>query len=69
MGSLQTLIVSSLFLPRIGRRPVVLISVFLQGLFGLGIAFVPDFYVYMAFRCVVGASVSGITMTFLALGE
>ncbi|KAL9869768.1 solute carrier family 22 member 13-like [Geothlypis trichas] len=52
---------------RIGRRPVILISIFLQGLFGLGIAFVPDFYVYMAFRCVVGASVSGITMTFLAL--
>ncbi|XP_023777754.1 solute carrier family 22 member 13-like isoform X1 [Cyanistes caeruleus] len=52
---------------RIGRRPVILISVFLQGLFGLGIAFVPHFYVYMAFRCVVGASVSGITMTILAL--
>ncbi|NWT26310.1 S22AD protein, partial [Cardinalis cardinalis] len=52
---------------RIGRRPVVLISVFLQGVFGLGIAFVPHFYVYMAFRCVVGASVSGITMTLLAL--
>ncbi|NXN91966.1 S22AD protein, partial [Rhinopomastus cyanomelas] len=52
---------------RIGRRPVFLISIFLQGLFGLGTAFVPHFYVYMAFRCVVGASVSGITMTFLAL--
>ncbi|XP_076188491.1 solute carrier family 22 member 13-like isoform X2 [Aptenodytes patagonicus] len=52
---------------RIGRRPVILISVFLQGLFGVGIAFVPHFYVYMAFRCVVGASVSGITMTILAL--
>uniref|UniRef100_A0A8C3M9M7 Uncharacterized protein n=1 Tax=Geospiza parvula TaxID=87175 RepID=A0A8C3M9M7_GEOPR len=52
---------------RFGRRPVILISVFLQGLIGLGIAFVPHFYVYMAFRCVLGASVSGITMTFLAL--
>ncbi|NXO79409.1 S22AD protein, partial [Sitta europaea] len=52
---------------RIGRRPVILISVLLQGLFGLGIAFVPHFYVYIAFRCVVGASVSGITMTILAL--
>ncbi|NXP25673.1 S22AD protein, partial [Scytalopus superciliaris] len=52
---------------RIGRRPVILISVFLQGVFGLGIAFVPHFYVYMAFRCVVGASVSGITMTVLTL--
>ncbi|NXW64344.1 S22AD protein, partial [Eurystomus gularis] len=52
---------------RIGRRPVILISVFLQGLFGVASAFVPHFYVYMAFRCVVGASVSGITMTLLAL--
>uniref|UniRef100_A0A663M6S0 Major facilitator superfamily (MFS) profile domain-containing protein n=1 Tax=Athene cunicularia TaxID=194338 RepID=A0A663M6S0_ATHCN len=38
-----------------------------SGLFGVGIAFVPHFYVYMTFRCVVGASVSGITMTILAL--
>uniref|UniRef100_A0A8B9NIK5 Solute carrier family 22 member 13 n=1 Tax=Accipiter nisus TaxID=211598 RepID=A0A8B9NIK5_9AVES len=30
---------------RIGRRPVILISIFLQGLFGVGIAFVPHFYV------------------------
>uniref|UniRef100_A0A8C0FHC5 Solute carrier family 22 member 13 n=1 Tax=Bubo bubo TaxID=30461 RepID=A0A8C0FHC5_BUBBB len=52
---------------RIGRRPVILISIFLQGLFGVGIAFVPHFYVYVAFRCVVGASVSGITMTILAV--
>ncbi|XP_010138050.1 PREDICTED: solute carrier family 22 member 14-like, partial [Buceros rhinoceros silvestris] len=52
---------------RIGRRPVILISIFLLGLFGVGAAFAPHFYVYMAFRCVVGASVSGITMTILAL--
>uniref|UniRef100_A0A8C6ZCY9 Solute carrier family 22 member 13-like n=1 Tax=Nothoprocta perdicaria TaxID=30464 RepID=A0A8C6ZCY9_NOTPE len=35
----------------IGRRPVILISMLIQGLFGVGIAFVPHFYVYMAFRC------------------
>ncbi|KFR17426.1 Solute carrier family 22 member 13, partial [Opisthocomus hoazin] len=52
---------------RIGRRPVTMIAVFLQILFGLGIAFVPHFYVYMAFRCVVGASVSGISMSIPAL--
>ncbi|NXL85039.1 S22AD protein, partial [Alectura lathami] len=52
---------------RIGRRPVLVISIFLHGLFGVGIALVPHFYVYMAFRCVVGASVSGIMMTFVAL--
>ncbi|XP_061852500.1 solute carrier family 22 member 13-like [Colius striatus] len=52
---------------RIGRRPVILISILIQGFFGVGIAFVPHFYVFMAFRCVVGASVSGITMTILSL--
>ncbi|PKU35856.1 solute carrier family 22 member 13-like [Limosa lapponica baueri] len=52
---------------RIGRRPIFLISLLLQGLFGVGIAFVPHFYVYMAFRCVAGASVSGILITDLAL--
>ncbi|KAM7123866.1 LOW QUALITY PROTEIN: solute carrier family 22 member 13-like [Ciconia maguari] len=52
---------------RIGRQPIFLISILLQGLFGVGIAFVPHFYVYMAFRCVVGASVSGILITTLAL--
>ncbi|XP_010184006.1 PREDICTED: solute carrier family 22 member 14-like, partial [Mesitornis unicolor] len=52
---------------RIGRRPVILSSVLLQGLFGVGIAFVPHFYVYVAFRCVMGASVTGITITILSL--
>uniref|UniRef100_A0A8C8BKQ4 Major facilitator superfamily (MFS) profile domain-containing protein n=1 Tax=Otus sunia TaxID=257818 RepID=A0A8C8BKQ4_9STRI len=52
---------------RVGRRPIFLICILLQGLFGLGVAFVPHFYVYMAFRCVVGASVSGILITTLAL--
>ncbi|NXP79042.1 S22AD protein, partial [Ramphastos sulfuratus] len=52
---------------RIGRRPVFLISTCLQGLFGLGAAFAPHLYVYMAFRCVVGAAVSGILITSLAL--
>ncbi|NXV41952.1 S22AD protein, partial [Uria aalge] len=52
---------------RIGRRPIFLISILLQGLFGVGLAFVPHFYVYMAFRCVTGASVSGILITDLSL--
>ncbi|XP_035172255.1 solute carrier family 22 member 13-like [Oxyura jamaicensis] len=52
---------------RTGRRPVFLISIFIQSLFGLGIAFVPHFYVYMAFRCVVATAVSGILITALAL--
>uniref|UniRef100_A0A8D0KZ28 S22AD protein n=1 Tax=Strix occidentalis caurina TaxID=311401 RepID=A0A8D0KZ28_STROC len=61
---------------RVGRRPIFLISILLQGLFGVGVAFVPHFYVYVAFRCVVGASVSGILITavlishcFFAVGQ
>uniref|UniRef100_A0A8C3B5Z7 Solute carrier family 22 member 13 n=1 Tax=Cairina moschata TaxID=8855 RepID=A0A8C3B5Z7_CAIMO len=52
---------------RIGRRPVLLISIFIQSLFGLGIAFVPHFYVYMTLRCIVATAVSGILITALAL--
>ncbi|XP_054246082.1 solute carrier family 22 member 13-like [Indicator indicator] len=52
---------------RIGRRPVFLITISLQGLFGVGAAFAPHLYVYMAFRCVVGAAVSGILITALTL--
>ncbi|XP_053914966.1 solute carrier family 22 member 13 isoform X2 [Cuculus canorus] len=52
---------------RIGRRPVFLMVIFLQGLFGVATAFVPHVYVYMAFRCVVGAAVSGVQITDLAL--
>ncbi|CAN8185137.1 unnamed protein product [Coccothraustes coccothraustes] len=52
---------------RIGRRPVFLICILIQGVFGLGIAFVPHFYVFMAFRFVVGAAVSGIMIAVVSL--
>uniref|UniRef100_A0A8C3P218 Major facilitator superfamily (MFS) profile domain-containing protein n=1 Tax=Cyanoderma ruficeps TaxID=181631 RepID=A0A8C3P218_9PASS len=48
---------------RIGRRPVFLICILIQAVFGLGTAFVPHIYVFMAIRCVVGAAVSGIMVT------
>uniref|UniRef100_A0A663M616 Major facilitator superfamily (MFS) profile domain-containing protein n=1 Tax=Athene cunicularia TaxID=194338 RepID=A0A663M616_ATHCN len=56
---------------RIGRRPVILIAIFIQGLFGVGIAFVPHFYVYMTFRCVVGASMPMMLIShcFFAIGQ
>uniref|UniRef100_A0A8C6IXG2 Uncharacterized protein n=1 Tax=Melopsittacus undulatus TaxID=13146 RepID=A0A8C6IXG2_MELUD len=52
---------------RIGRRPVFLICLLIHGLIGVGIAFVPHFYVYMAFRCVVGAAEAGILIIALAV--
>lgn len=69
MGCLQVLTGSSLFFHRVGRRPVLLISILIQSVFGLGSAFVQDFYVFMALRCVVGAAVSGILIVVVSLGE
>lgn len=60
---------SSLFFHRIGRRLVFLICILIQAVFGLGVAFVPHIYVFMAIRCVVGAAVSGIMVTVVSLGE
>ncbi|KAM5156977.1 solute carrier family 22 member 13-like [Mantella aurantiaca] len=52
---------------RIGRRPVILISMLLMMAFGVGAAFVSDFYVYTALRCVVGMAMSGILINNLVL--
>ncbi|XP_056104827.1 solute carrier family 22 member 13b [Rhinichthys klamathensis goyatoka] len=51
-----------------GRRFVTLLSLFLQFLFGVGIAFSPNIYVYIALRFVVGTTVSGISMNTFVLG-
>ncbi|XP_015708389.1 solute carrier family 22 member 13-like [Coturnix japonica] len=52
---------------RIGRRPVLLISMLGQGLFGLAIAFLPNFILYVIFRCIMSTAVSGILITTLPL--
>uniref|UniRef100_A0A669QJ87 Major facilitator superfamily (MFS) profile domain-containing protein n=1 Tax=Phasianus colchicus TaxID=9054 RepID=A0A669QJ87_PHACC len=52
---------------RIGRRPVLLISILGQSLFSLAIAFLPNFIVYMVFRCIMATAVSGILITTLPL--
>ncbi|CAJ0920518.1 unnamed protein product [Ranitomeya imitator] len=52
---------------RIGRRPVILISMLLMFSFGMGAAFVTDFYVYTALRCVVGIAMSGVLINNLVL--
>ncbi|KAG1954155.1 solute carrier family 22 member 13b [Pimephales promelas] len=51
-----------------GRRFVTLLSLFLQFLFGVGVAFSPNIYVYIALRFVVGTTISGITMNTFVLG-
>ncbi|XP_066534116.1 solute carrier family 22 member 13b isoform X2 [Hoplias malabaricus] len=51
-----------------GRRFVTLLSLVLQLLFGVGAAFSPNFYVYIALRFVVGTSISGIAINTYVLG-
>lgn len=48
---------------------VVLVSLAIQAVFGVGAAFAPNFYVYTALRFLVGTSISGVIMNVFVLGE
>ncbi|XP_069814945.1 solute carrier family 22 member 13-like [Dendropsophus ebraccatus] len=52
---------------RIGRRPVLLISILFMVAFGLGAAFVTEFYAFIVLRCFVGIGTAGIMLNNLAL--
>ncbi|XP_056374361.1 solute carrier family 22 member 13-like isoform X2 [Hyla sarda] len=52
---------------RIGRRPVLLISILLMLAFGLGAAFVTEFYAFMVLRCFVGIALAGVMLNNLVL--
>ncbi|XP_078146124.1 organic cation transporter protein [Centroberyx gerrardi] len=51
-----------------GRRPIILISLAIQAIFGVGAAFAPNFYIYILLRFVVGTSISGVIMNAFVLG-
>ncbi|XP_060756839.1 solute carrier family 22 member 13-like [Neoarius graeffei] len=51
-----------------GRRFVLLLSLTLQFLFGVGAAFSYNFYIYIALRFVVGVTISGVTSTTNIIG-
>ncbi|XP_030405152.1 solute carrier family 22 member 13-like [Gopherus evgoodei] len=68
LGLLLGAVVFGSLSDRIGRRPIILLSMLVMGTFGVGAAFVPNFYVYVILRCLVGAAVSGIFIGVLALG-
>ncbi|KAL8164852.1 UNVERIFIED_CONTAM: hypothetical protein K2H54_011023 [Gekko kuhli] len=51
-----------------GRRPVILLSWLVQGVFGVAAAFVPTFPLYCAFRFLLGVTISGLAISTLALG-
>ncbi|KAJ8418789.1 hypothetical protein AAFF_G00002880 [Aldrovandia affinis] len=53
---------------KFGRRTVILLSILLQLLFGVGAAFSPNIYVYMAIRFVIGMAISGVSINTFVLG-
>ncbi|XP_029600369.1 solute carrier family 22 member 13b [Salmo trutta] len=53
---------------RYGRRFVVLLSLLVQLLFSVGAAFSPNIYVYIAFRFMVGTTISGVAINTYVLG-
>ncbi|XP_020662002.3 solute carrier family 22 member 13 [Pogona vitticeps] len=53
---------------RFGRRPIILLCMLLEGTSGVATAFVPNIYLYSAFRFLVGGAISGIGISLLALG-
>ncbi|XP_070583907.1 solute carrier family 22 member 13 [Erythrolamprus reginae] len=50
-----------------GRRPVALFSLFFEGVSGVAVAFAPSFYLYCGLRFLLGAAISGITISCTAL--
>nr|XP_033787616.1 solute carrier family 22 member 13-like [Geotrypetes seraphini] len=52
---------------RVGRRPIILLSLLLQFAFGVGAAFVQDFYIYTTLRCIMGIGIAGLLMNNLVL--
>ena len=54
---------------RYGRRIVILFNLAIQAVFGVGAAFAPNFYVYIALRFMVGTSISGVIMNAFVLGQ
>ncbi|XP_056290526.1 solute carrier family 22 member 13b [Pseudoliparis swirei] len=53
---------------RFGRRFVVLLSLLLQMVFGVGAAFSPNIYVYIVIKFLSGISVSGILINGFVIG-
>ncbi|XP_058469882.1 organic cation transporter protein [Solea solea] len=51
-----------------GRRTIILVNLATQAVFGVGAAFAPNFYIYTAFRFMVGTSVSGVIINAFVLG-
>ncbi|XP_074468403.1 solute carrier family 22 member 6-B [Sebastes fasciatus] len=53
---------------RYGRRFILLLSIALQTVFGVAVAFAPNFTVYVILRFIVGATISGVIINAFVLG-
>ncbi|KAM3596010.1 uncharacterized protein V6R79_006822 [Siganus canaliculatus] len=53
---------------RYGRRFVLLLSIALQTVFGVAVAFAPNFLVYVILRFIVGTTISGVIINAFVLG-
>nr|XP_056713108.1 solute carrier family 22 member 13-like [Euleptes europaea] len=54
---------------RIGSKSTILLTLLLKGSFGVGAAFAPNLYVYIALRFVVGSAFAGICISMAALAS
>ncbi|KAK2921307.1 hypothetical protein Q8A73_000792 [Channa argus] len=53
---------------RYGRRFVLLLSIALQTVFGVAVAFAPNFPIYVILRFIVGTTISGVIINAFVLG-
>ncbi|XP_026197055.1 solute carrier family 22 member 6 [Anabas testudineus] len=67
-GLLVGAVVFGTLADKYGRRIIILISLSIQAVFGVGAAFAPNFYTYIALRFMVGTSISGIIINAFVLG-
>ncbi|AWP04906.1 putative organic cation transporter protein-like [Scophthalmus maximus] len=68
LGMLVGSVVFGAMADRHGRRFVLLLSIALQTVFGVAVAFAPNFTVYVILRFVVGATISGVIINAFVLG-
>ncbi|TSK31389.1 Solute carrier family 22 member 13 [Bagarius yarrelli] len=68
LGLLVGAFVFGFMADRLGRKLTLLLSLALQTMFGVAAAFAPNYTVYVTFRFILGAAVSGVINSSFVLG-
>uniref|UniRef100_A0A3Q1HL12 Major facilitator superfamily (MFS) profile domain-containing protein n=1 Tax=Anabas testudineus TaxID=64144 RepID=A0A3Q1HL12_ANATE len=68
LGLLVGSVIFGAMADRYGRRLVLLLCIALQTVFGVAVAFAPNFLVYVILRFIVGATISGVIINAFVLG-